>query len=119
MIFLWSAVAERSGDTALNCLEYRLQAALFGDNTLRLKAGLQTKARSLLRSAGARQRTASLLLRLFLIRCWFFLGNLNLGAIRQRVIAFNHHRLAALQAGSNFHFVFGANSHGHFGLVRD
>src|SRR5882762_11927085 len=41
MIFFWSAVAERSGDTALCPTNFSLQAALFGD-TLRLKAGLQT-----------------------------------------------------------------------------
>src|SRR5437660_4703228 len=45
MIFFCSAVAERSVDTALDRLKDRLQAALFGD-TLRLKAGLQTKAPS-------------------------------------------------------------------------
>ncbi len=61
----------------------------------------------------------SLLLRLLLIRCWFILSNLDLDAVSQRVIPFNHYCLAALQAGSNFHLVVGANPDGNLGLVRD
>src|SRR6266403_1417548 len=105
MIFLWRAVAERSGDTALDRLEYRLQAARFEDS-LRLKAGPQnqsviaattTPARLPRRAPASlcrRNPVTSLLFRLLRIRGWFILGNFNLGAVGQRKITFNHHRLA-------------------------